>query len=271
MTSQSGDDGQNNKSEHMSVHSLYRYPVKGLSAQDLKTITVEANQCFPFDRAYAIENGPSRFNAKEPKFLPKINFLALMKHERLARLDTEFEAETETLTIFREGRQVAKGNLSTSIGRNMIEQFIAAFMREELKGPPKLLSSSNHTANHHFADCPDPLVHIITTASAKALEVILNEKVDLKRFRSNIVLETTAPWLEKQWLGKIIKIGDVEIQIIDETSRCAAINVDLETGKRGRSIPATLTQHFSNENFGIYGKILNGGQLTIKDNVIIIP
>lgn len=266
MTSQSGDDGQNKHREQISVHSLHRYPVKGLSAENLDTVSVEANQCFPFDRAYAIENGPSRFNAKEPKFLPKINFLALMKHERLARLDTSFEAETETLTIFREGRQVAKGNLSTSIGRNMIEQFIAAFMREELKGPPKLQSAPNH----HFADCPDPLVHIITTASAKALEVILNDKVDLKRFRANIVLETTTPWTEKQWVNKVIKIGDVEIEIIDETGRCAAINVDLATGKRGRSIPATLTQHFNNENFGIYGKIIKGGQLSLKDAAQII-
>ncbi|GAA6212686.1 MOSC domain-containing protein [Hyphomicrobiales bacterium 4NK60-0047b] len=274
MTSQNGDDGQNKHREQISVHSLHRYPVKGLSAENLDTVTVEANRCFPFDRAYAIENGPSRFNAKEPKFLPKINFLALMKHERLARLDTSFEAETETLTIFREGRQVAKGNLSTSIGRNMIEQFIAAFMREELKGPPKLLSAHsqfpNHAPSHHFADCPDPLVHIITTASAKALEVILNDQVDLKRFRSNIVLETTTPWVEKQWGGKNIKIGDVEIEIVDETGRCAAINVDLATGKRGRSIPATLTQHFSNENFGIYGKIIKGGQLSLKDTAQII-
>ncbi len=265
MTSQSGDDGNNINQEQISVHSLHRYPVKGLSAEDLDTVTVETGQCFPFDRAYAIENGPSRFNAKEPKFLPKINFLALMKHERLARLETKFEAETQTLTIFREGRQVAKGNLSTSIGRNMLEQFIAAFMREELKGPPKLQSAPNH----HFADCPDPLVHIITTASAKALEVILNDKVDLRRFRANIVLETTTPWVEKQWIGKTLKIGDVEIEIIDETSRCAAINIDLETGKRGRSIPATLTQHFNNENFGVYGKIIKGGQLKEKDIVSI--
>ena len=100
--------------------------------------------------------------------------------------------------------------------------------------------------------------------------MILNDKVDLKRFRSNIVLETTTPWMEKQWVGKIIKIGEVEIEIIDETSRCAAINVDLETGQRGRSIPATLTQHFNNENFGVYGKIIKGGELKVNDTALIL-
>ena len=152
MTSQSGSDDQNKKNDTIKVKSLHRYPVKGLSAENLEKVTCVKGSPFPFDRAYAIENGPSRFNAKDPKHLPKINFLALMKHERLALLDSKFDEESETLTIFREGRQVAKGNLSTSIGRNMIEQFIAAFMKEELKGPPKIVSAPNH----HFADCPAP-------------------------------------------------------------------------------------------------------------------
>lgn len=265
MASQSGNDDLNKKNETIKVKSLHRYPVKGLSAENLEKVSCEKGRPFPFDRAYAIENGPSRFNAKDPKYLPKINFLALMKHERLALLDSKFDEETQTITIFREGRQVAKGNLSTSIGRNMIEQFIAAFMREELKGPPKLLSAENH----HFADCPEPLVHIITTGSIIALGHILNVGVDEKRFRSNIVLETQTPWLERQWIGKELQIGDVKIEIIDETARCAAINVDLATGKRGRSIAATLTQHFNNENFGVYGKIIEGGLLKPNDAVHI--
>ena len=74
MTSQSGDDGQNNKNEPITVHSLHRYPVKGLSADDLESVTLEANQCFPYDRAYAIENGPSRFNAKDPSSCRKLIF-----------------------------------------------------------------------------------------------------------------------------------------------------------------------------------------------------
>ena len=265
MTSQSGSDDQNKKNDTIKVKSLHRYPVKGLSAENLEKVTCEKGSPFPFDRAYAIENGPSRFNAKDPKHLPKINFLALMKHERLALLDSKFDEESETLTIFREGRQVAKGNLSTSIGRNMIEQFIAAFMKEELKGPPKIVSAPNH----HFADCPAPLVHIITTGSTMALGHMLNAGIDEKRFRANIILETQTPWLERQWVGKVLEIGDAKIEIIDETARCAAINVDLATGKRGRSIAAILTQHFNNEHFGVYGKIIAGGQLTLDDAVRI--
>ena len=66
----------------------------------------------PFDRAYAIENGPGRFDPEHPAHLPKINFLMLMRNERLATLETHFDDATETLTIWRAGKQVARGDLT---------------------------------------------------------------------------------------------------------------------------------------------------------------
>ncbi len=56
------------------VESLYRYPVKGLTPENLSTVSVEAGSCVPFDRAYAIENGRGRFDPLQPKHLPKISF-----------------------------------------------------------------------------------------------------------------------------------------------------------------------------------------------------
>ncbi len=45
----------------------------------------------PFDRAWAIENGPGRFDPAAPKHLPKASFLMLMRNERLAALDCRFD------------------------------------------------------------------------------------------------------------------------------------------------------------------------------------
>ena len=68
----------------MHVISLYRYPVKGLSPQALPVLRLKTGETVPFDRAYAIENGPGRFDPDNPRYLPKINFLMLMRNERLA-------------------------------------------------------------------------------------------------------------------------------------------------------------------------------------------
>ena len=63
----------------MQVASLYRYPVKGFSPEALQSVKLRPGETLPFDRAYAIENGPGRFDANAPRHLPKITFLMLMR------------------------------------------------------------------------------------------------------------------------------------------------------------------------------------------------
>ncbi len=241
-----------------SIANLWRFPVKGLAGQAIDSVTVETDGCFPFDRVYAIENGPTQFDSNAPKHLPKVNFLNLMRDERLALLAVEFDETSQSLTILRQGRQVAKGDLSTGLGRNMIEQFFAAFMSNELKGPPRIQRADNH----HFTDMPEPLVHIINLSSVTALGQMMNEPIDAGRFRANIHLQGLEPWVETKWVGSTLKSGDVEIEIVSPTSRCAAINVDLETATRGRSLASALNQQFGNDNFGVYGRIVSGGTLS---------
>src|SRR6201988_1006698 len=126
-----------NPGPHVSV--IYRYPVKGLTPERLERVSLAVGETLPLDRAYAIENGPGRFDPDTPRHLPKINFLMLMRDERLATLRSQFDDATETLTIFRGGKQVARGQLTSRIGRQLIEQFIAGYMKAELRGPPKIV------------------------------------------------------------------------------------------------------------------------------------
>ena len=140
----------------MQIASLYRYPVKGLSPEALRSVELRAGETLPFDRAYAIENGPGRFDANAPRHPPQITFLMLMRDERLATLRSVFDDATETLTISRDGKQVARGQLTTPLGRQLIEQFVAAYMKAELRGAaedragagPQLLRHGGQVHSH---------------------------------------------------------------------------------------------------------------------------
>src|SRR6476619_512141 len=123
------------------IQSIYRYPVKGLSPESLHSVRLEAGQTLPADRKYAIENGPSGFDPAAPAYFPKTRFLMLMRNERLATLHTRYEDATHVLTIRGEGRERARGDLSSQEGRLAIEAFFRRFMPKELAGPPKLLQA----------------------------------------------------------------------------------------------------------------------------------
>jgi uncharacterized protein YcbX len=247
------------------VTALYRYPVKGLTPEALPAVTLAPGETFPGDRAWAIENGGGRFDPDNPQHLPKIHFLMLMRDERLATLRTTFDEPTGVLTILRNGKQVARGNLTTRIGRQLIEQFMAAYMKDSLRGAPKIVSAPGHS----FTDMKAKCVHVVNLASVRDLERIVGRSLDPLRFRPNIVLDGVPAWQELSWLDRTLCIGDVRLDVFHLTVRCDATDVDPETGNRDLSIPAALQRAFGHTHFGVYAKVATGGGIRPGDAVTL--
>ena len=253
-------------SDPMYVSELYRYPVKGLAPQKLDHVELEPGKTIPFDRAWAIENGRGRFDPADPQTVPKINFLMLMRNERLASLDIEFNEKDQTLTLLRDGRSVVKGALNTPLGRQLIEQFMGSFMEQDLRGAPHIV----HAEGHSFSDVSEKCLHIVNLASIRELERALNKEIDPLRFRANIYIETESPWVEFDWIDKHVSIGGANLEVFARTERCAATNVDPETAERDMAIPAMLMRTYDHMDFGIYAKVTQGGSVRTGDTVSAI-
>lgn len=249
------------------VAALYRYPVKGLSPERLASVSMRPGETLPGDRSWAIENGPGNFDPYAPKHLPKIHFLMLMRNERLATLTTRYDDDSATLTIARAGRQVARGQLTSSIGRSMIEQFMAAYMKADLRGAPRIVSAPGHA----FTDVAPKCVHIVNLASLRELERVVGRSLDPLRFRPNVVIDGVPPWSELGWLEKDIVIGPVRLSVFKRTKRCDATNVDPATGARDAGIPAALLRTWGHADFGVYARISSPGVVGDGDQVSYRP
>src|SRR6185369_6712788 len=101
---------------------IYRYPVKGLTPEQLDRTALSPGETLLSDRRYAIENGPSGFDPHQPKWLPKPHFLMLQRDQWLVPLRAQFDDASHVLTLRKEGEIVARGDLETAEGRSAIEQ-----------------------------------------------------------------------------------------------------------------------------------------------------
>ena len=245
------------------VAALYRYPVKGLSAEPLESIRLSAGGGIPGDRAYAIENGPSGFDPAAPKFFPKANFLMLMRNEGLAAFATRFDQSTRVLTVARDGETLATGNLDTEAGRRAIEAFFEAHMANDLRGPPKVLSAPGHS----FDDCGTPLVSLINLASLTDLEGPVGVPVHPLRFRGNLYVEGLPAWREFDLVGTRVRIGGVLLEASERINRCAATNVNPETAARDLAVPRTLLGAYGHSDCGIYLNVIESGEIAIGDTL----
>ena len=117
------------------IAGIYRYPVKGLTPEQLGRAELKPGQTLLADRRYAIENGPSGFDPAEPKWLPKPHFLMLMRDEWLAGLRTHFDDSSHVLTIRHDGKIAAEGDLETAQGRTAIERLLRLDLSRPDQGP----------------------------------------------------------------------------------------------------------------------------------------
>jgi uncharacterized protein YcbX len=251
-----------------SVQSLYRYPVKGLTPQALARVRLEAGQTLPADRLYAIENGPSGFDPAAPAYFPKQRFLMLMRNERLAALHTDYDEASHTLSIHWEGREAARGDLRTAEGRVAIERFFASYCADELRGAPKVLFGQTPSGQaHSFSDVAKKVVSIINLASVVAVEDAAGAAVNPLRFRGNVYVAGWPAWHEFELLGRELAVGGARLKVVKRIVRCAATNVDPDTGIRDLTIPQALMQNFDHMDCGVYAEVVEGGEVAVGDPV----
>ena len=242
--------------------------MKGLSPEPLARTQLAVGATLPADRLYAIENGPSGFDPAAPRHLPKQRYLMLMRNERLARLRTRFDDASHTLAIEQDGREAARGDLRTPGGPRGDRALLRAFLRRRAAGPPRVL----HAPGFSFSDVAAKVVSIINLASVAAVENAVGAPVHPLRFRGNVYVSGWPAWHEFDLVGQEIAVGKgARLKIVKRIVRCAATNVDPDTGIRDLSIPQTLMQSFGHADCGVYGEVVEAGEIAVGDEVSGAP
>lgn len=252
------------------VTALYRYPVKGLSPEKMDRVSLEAGQTMPWDRAFAIENGTQDFDPADPQYFPKTKFLMLMNNERLAALETSFDDASGVLTINRKGKQVARGDITSRIGRQLIEHFLTSYMADDLRGAPRIVTTHGIAADgFSFSDVPMKVLSLINLESVRDLERVTGQPVDPLRFRANVYIEGVPAWAELGWENKSFCLGNLAVKGVLRTQRCAATNVNPHTAQRDMNLPQALRVAYGHMDMGIYCEVSAPGDLATGDAVTL--
>ena len=145
-----------------------------------------------------------------------------------------------------------------------IEAFFRRFMPNELYGPPKVLFGDGHS----FSDVAKKVVSIINLTSVAAVEVAAGAAVHPLRFRGNVYVTGWPAWHEFDLLGRELAVGGARLKVVKRIQRCAATEVDPDTGIRDLPIPRTLMDNFGHADCGIYAEVIAGGDVVVGDAII---
>lgn len=241
----------------MKIASLYRYPIKGLSPEKLSSVQLTAGTGFPLDRKYALLRTEAAFDPAAPVWLPKANFVMLMLHEQVAALQTGYSAQGDQLRIRTPQGHARTFALNDTTERAALEQFFLEFLPKRLTAAPRLVEADGH----QFTDKVQKYVSLINLASVRALEKRWGQALDPLRFRANIYIDGATAFDELEWVGRTVKLGGVVARVEQRNGRCAATNVNPQTGVRDRDVPGKLRAEFGHKDLGVYLRIAEPGLL----------
>lgn len=246
----------------MIVSSIYRYPIKGLSAEPLTRITLTTGEGIPHDRRFAITRAATRINPEKPEWLAKTHFFMLMRDETLAQLRTRFDEHTGSCTVERDGQLLLNACITDAHGRSSLDAFLAEFLKDHPDGPPRLLEAPGHT----FSDAKQKpnsttykYVSLINLGSISEVERVAQVPVDPLRFRANVYFQGAPAWNELTWIGRELRIGTARLYVVSPITRCAATAVNPTTAERDLDIPRILQREFAHNHMGIYAEVVEGG------------
>lgn len=122
-----------------------------------------------------------------------------------------------------------------------------------------------------FDDAP---VSVINVATVRELEHAANLRLDVLRFRPNIVIENDSiePFAEDEWVGKTLRFGSDDngpaVSVTMRDLRCVMINLDPETAEADSSVMKTALR--LNANYaGVYATVIRSGELRVDQKVYV--
>jgi len=256
----------------MKVESLYRYPVKGLTPEPLAAAALSPGRCIPWDRAFALAQGDGAFDPGNPGWVPKTNFMCLLRNAEIARLKTRFDEAAGLFSVTTPGGEVFAASPFTAEGQAALTRFFTDYLGAEARfGPDGRGPEFVHVADHSFCDHRTQVISLIGLGSLGALEAAVAAPRDKRRFRANIYIEGIEPWAEFDWLGKTIAIGEVTAVVQERIDRCGATTVNPDTAERDANPVKELQKNFGHVDLGIFAEVLTPGMVRPGDEVRVIP
>lgn len=259
------------------VVALFRYPVKGFTPEACGTLTVLHEGRIAGDRALGFRFADSA--APDSAWTRKYEFVALVNTPGLARLDVRFDHEALRLRIGLDSKVLADEPLDDGGRKRLaaaIERYVLGLAENPLSGHPERLPLRliGDGVTPRYQDNEGGQATLHSRASLAAVAAAAGDAaLDGARFRSNIVIEGVDAWEEQDWVGRRIRLGRVEFDVVKHKVRCLATHANPRTGERDVPVMTTLMKaFFQKEPTFAIGMVTHGagGSIQVGDQIELI-
>lgn len=262
------------------VATIWRYPVKSMMGEELNACEITKKGLLG-DRAYGvIDNETGKLaNAKNPHKWPNMfryrasfteppqeNAPAPSVRITLPSGDSIMSTDEDKDEILSRSLQRDVNLASPSSTDVQFEGYIPKEI-EELDDNGSIFTRTSPEGTFFDID----FVHIISTSTINYLRKLAPEsRIEARRFRPNIIIEVpdTEGFVENDWVGKTLTIGDVQLKVSQETKRCVMTTLAQGDLPKDLNVLRSIVKN-NTGSFGVYASVVKPGKIKIEDTVEI--
>jgi uncharacterized protein YcbX len=234
---------------------LRRYPVKGMSGEDLREAFVTFAGLVG-DRVYAFldPNGPVDFPWMTPRqwsemLLLKPRFVSALSAQQQLPGDADYRVEVTTPKgeKFDIAAPELRAHLEQKLGRSI-----------QLRFSERSITDSRP-------------VSVFSPQSIEALSKETGRTLDLRRFRANFIVDWAngRAWHEESLIGRQIRVGEkARFLLAKKNMRCKVITLDPDTAEAAPEVLEVVAKMHAS-CVGVYGVVLREGIVRRGDPVFV--
>lgn len=244
------------------VAHIWRHPIKSHGREEIPEAFLTAGKCLPWDRVWAVAHERSCFDVERPSWQPCQEFSRGAKSPRLQAINAQVDERLNKVTLSHPDTLDITINPDDAGDANLFVQWVMPISNGSRMLPARLVRASQPMTDTDFQS-----ISIINLASHAEVEKHLGASLSPDRWRANIHIDGWAPWAEKDMIGQRIRIGDAELEIREEITRCMATTVNTDTGVRDADTLGALKNGFGHQEMGVYAVVTKSGRIGQENTV----
>jgi len=243
------------------VASLWRHPIKSHGREALKAVALTAGQTMPWDRTWAVAHEASK--ATNAAWTPCAGFSRVSKAPMLMAVTAMLDEAAERITLRHPDRPDLTFLPDTEADAFLA--WVAPLMPTNRAASARIV----RVPGRGMTDSDFPSVTLCSMTSHRAVEQQVGHDLSIHRWRGNIWIDGLTPWVEFDWIGRDIHVGDAVLRVRERTDRCLATTANPDSGIRDADTLGAL-KHWGHADFSVRAEVIQGGEITLGSKVEVL-
>jgi uncharacterized protein len=243
---------------------IFRHPIKAHGREELASVVLSEGRTLPFDRHWAVTHTISKFDPASPAWVACAHFQRGMRTPAVMAITSQYDEGAGLMHLTHPDLPALSFHPETE-GAAFID-WVRPISPDDRFAPVALVQAPGVG----MTDSDYPTVSIKNLASNADLSARMGADLSIHRWRGNLWVEGFAAWEEFGWVGRHVRVGQTVLQVRERVGRCKATSANPATGRVDADTLGALRAAVGEQDFGVFGVVVQGGQIAPGDRVEVL-